>query len=77
MKLFLWKCGDKVVYVGPPMAGFTTGEHQIGTILAISCDRIRAVVKFENTPTIREMVFHKNNLYNDTIKCRGRDIDVI
>lgn len=77
MKLFLWKCGDTVVYVGPPIVGFTTGDHRIGTIIAISYDRLRAVVKFENTPTTREMVLHKNNLYNDTIKCRGRDTDVI
>lgn len=77
MKLFLWKCGDKVVYVGPPMVGFTTGEHRIGTIIAISYDRLRAVVKFENTPTIREMVIYKNDLYNDTIRCRGRDLNEI
>ena len=77
MKLLLWKCGDKVVYVGPPMVGFTTDDHRIGTIIGISYDRERAIVKFENTPTIREMVIHKNDLYNDTIKCRGRDTDVI
>lgn len=77
MKLFLWKCGDKVVYVGPPMAGFTTGDHRMGTITAISYDRVRAVVKFENTEPTIELVIHKNDLYNDTIRCRGRDLNEI